>query len=215
MVYDYAESGFPNFSVDLADIGSDSIYFIKDVVIEDSDGDGIIDSADNCPSVSNPGQDDIDSDNIGDVCDDDKDGDGILNNDDGCPADPLKTDPGTCGCGVADTDSDEDGTPDCNDLCPDDINKIAEGICGCGISDSDSDNDGKVLCQDNCPNDFNPDQTDTILTAKAMPVIPILTVTDGTIRLTIVSMFRTLTRKIPILTGLEMSAITILTATRS
>ncbi|GEM_PF-2337138 len=161
MVYDYAESGFPNFSVDLADIGSDSIYFIKDVVIEDSDGDGIIDSADNCPSVSNPGQDDIDSDNIGDVCDDDKDGDGSLNNNDGCPADPLKTDPGTCGCGVADTDSDEDGTPDCNDLCPDDINKIAEGICGCGISDSDSDNDGKVFCQDNCPNDFNPDQTDT------------------------------------------------------
>ena len=28
-----------------------------------------------------------------------------------CPADPYKTDPGACGCGVADNDSDGDGVP--------------------------------------------------------------------------------------------------------
>lgn len=32
---------------------------------------------------------------------------------DSCPADPLKTVPGVCGCGVTDTDSDADGVLDC------------------------------------------------------------------------------------------------------
>ncbi len=35
----------------------------------DSDGDGIIDSADNCPHVYNPNQADCDHDRIGDACD--------------------------------------------------------------------------------------------------------------------------------------------------
>lgn len=36
---------------------------------KDTDGDGIIDSADNCPTVSNPNQSDIDSNGVGDACD--------------------------------------------------------------------------------------------------------------------------------------------------
>ncbi|WP_303722270.1 S8 family serine peptidase, partial [Malonomonas rubra] len=35
---------------------------------------------------------------------------------DNCPSDPLKIEPGYCGCGVADADTDGDGTLDCNDL---------------------------------------------------------------------------------------------------
>jgi hypothetical protein len=48
------------------------------VIPGDNDGDGIIDFNDNCPNVSNPEQDDEDSDGIGDVCDLDSDGDGVL-----------------------------------------------------------------------------------------------------------------------------------------
>lgn len=35
----------------------------------DSDGDGIVDAEDGCPSVPNPGQEDRDRDNIPDACD--------------------------------------------------------------------------------------------------------------------------------------------------
>jgi hypothetical protein len=46
----------------------------------------------------------------------DNDGDGTPNDSDTCLNDPLKTDPGQCGCGSVDTDTDSDGTADCNDL---------------------------------------------------------------------------------------------------
>ena len=50
----------------------------------DSDNDGIVDSADNCPDAANPGQADLDGDGLGDVCDPDRDGDGVANGADNC-----------------------------------------------------------------------------------------------------------------------------------
>jgi hypothetical protein len=43
----------------------------------DTDGDGILDSVDNCPTVGNPNQLDFDVDGEGDACDTDDDGDGM------------------------------------------------------------------------------------------------------------------------------------------
>jgi hypothetical protein len=137
----------------------------------DTDGDGVLDTQDNCPTIANEDQADADNDNTGDACDN-------------CPNDPNKIAPGTCGCGNPDTDSDNDGTADCNDPCPYDASnscntpppnsdtdgdgtpdtqdgcpydasKVVPGICGCGNPDTDSDNDGTLDCNDNCPNDPN------------------------------------------------------------
>jgi len=102
-------------------------------------------------------------------CDADSDGDGEPDCTDRCPADPAKTQPGACGCGVADVDSDQDGlmdchdtcvgtgdsdgdgVPDCADGCPNDALKSAPGVCGCGVADTDSDGDGVPNCNDVCP----------------------------------------------------------------
>jgi hypothetical protein len=54
----------------------------------DTDGDGVIDSADNCVNIKNAGQNDQDGDGLGNPCDDDRDGDGVLNVDDPAPTDP-------------------------------------------------------------------------------------------------------------------------------
>lgn len=87
----------------------------------------------------------------------DTDGDGVPDCFDGCPADPAKTSPGACGCGVPDTDTDGDGVPNCLDNCPTDPNKLDPGICGCGVVDdiTDTDGDGVPDCADPAPLDPN------------------------------------------------------------
>jgi hypothetical protein len=46
----------------------------------------------------------------------DTDLDGVYDCEDECFEDPLKTEPGVCGCGVPDTDSDADGVVDCKEV---------------------------------------------------------------------------------------------------
>ena len=69
----------------------------------DSDGDGIANDVDNCPSTPNPDQADADGDGTGDACNsDDPDEDGIPSAEDNCPS---NYNPGQ-------EDADEDGTGD-------------------------------------------------------------------------------------------------------
>lgn len=106
----------------------------------DTDGDGIEDTADNCPKLSNPDQTDADSDGFGDVCD-------------VCPAiaNPDQKDTDADGRGDAcGADADSDGVLDADDNCPNTSNP----------DQLDTDSDGPGDACDNCAPVPNPDQSD-------------------------------------------------------
>ncbi len=110
-------------------------------IASDTDGDGVSDTQDNCPSVANADQADLDGDGTGDVCDNDIDGDGVANALDAFPLDPTETtDTDNDGIGNnADTDDDNDGLLDTAE----DIN--ANGVVDAGETDPlnpDTDGDG-------------------------------------------------------------------------
>ena len=68
----------------LHDVSYTEYYCVLDTY-EDTDHDGVYDSADNCDFKPNPGQEDFDFDGIGDACDVDADNDGMMNWVDNCP----------------------------------------------------------------------------------------------------------------------------------
>lgn len=74
-----------------------------DPAVPDSDWDGLINSADNCPYISNMDQTDTDGEGLGDICDEDDDGDGVADSVDNCPfiVNPDQTDSDNNGLGAA------------------------------------------------------------------------------------------------------------------
>ncbi len=82
------------------------------ITIADSDGDSVIDPRDNCPSVSNLQQLDLDADGIGNACDPDADGDGTRADAGDCDdLDPARR-PGLQELTVDGVDNDCDGLVD-------------------------------------------------------------------------------------------------------
>jgi carbonic anhydrase/acetyltransferase-like protein (isoleucine patch superfamily)/streptogramin lyase len=175
-----------------------SIAFANGIAIvvdpDDLDGDGVLNSADNCPLTPNEDQADQDGDGLGDVCDPDIDGDGVANDIDNCPAtaNPDQADQDADGFGdVCDADIDEDGVLNAADNCPTTPNAGQEDLDGDWIGDAcDPDVDGDTVPNetDNCPRTFNPDQTDVngdgfgdACVAPDVTVPPGTDVGDGTI----------------------------------
>ncbi|MBY0279813.1 thrombospondin type 3 repeat-containing protein [Candidatus Binatia bacterium] len=135
-------------------------------VVDDGDGDGVRDCDDNCPTVANADQADLDGDHVGDACDADRDGDGVANATDNCAdvANPGQSDlDGDLLGDACDPDRDGDGVPDATDNCVDVANPDQIDGNGNNIGDAcdlDLDSDGVVNASDNCPDVANPDQKD-------------------------------------------------------
>ncbi len=176
-----AEADFPTLNpFQTAQAGRD-VFVTKLTPFPDTDDDGVDDQFDNCPLVSNPGQENSDSDfdAMGDACDIctggddalDADGDSIPDFCDACPGfdDALDADadtvPDGCDTCPADTLNDVDGDGVCGsvDNCPavanaDQLNY--DGDSEGDACDTDDDDDGILDASDNCPFVANADQLD-------------------------------------------------------
>ncbi len=147
------------------------IYISYEIV--DSDGDGIEDNMDNCPTMANPEQANMDGDDLGDACDDDADGDGYLGNINDCNDLGALIQPGIPElCDDRDNDCDpytavDDGCDDDNDgWCDDSMITIGKpSICLNGGGDC-NDDDPFIYpgvfeyCFDSSDTDCDGDDTD-------------------------------------------------------
>ncbi len=106
-------------------------------IVEDSDGDGLVDRVDKCPHEAGAGADGCPLK--------DTDNDGVLDSEDKCV--DVKGEPPD-GCPPAPKDTDADGVPDATDKC---IDVKGEPPDGCP-SNRDSDGDGIIDSKDKCPN---------------------------------------------------------------
>ena len=132
----------------------------------DDDDDGVADTKDNCPKVSNASQKDTNNDGVGDACTKDGDGDGYPDNADNCPNDANKgqADADNDGQGdPCDADDDGDGVPDVGDDCPDvpDPSQAdMDGDVAGDACDDDIDGDGIPNADDGCPSAADAEQSD-------------------------------------------------------
>ncbi|MGE0787039.1 MAG: thrombospondin type 3 repeat-containing protein [Sandaracinaceae bacterium] len=114
----------------------------------DSDGDGIEDADDSCPSE----REDVDGYEDEDGCPEaDNDGDGHDDASDPCPDEAEDMDGFEDTDGCPDTDNDGDGIHDGYDSCPDQAEDMDGDRDEDGCPDDDTDRDGIDDAQDQCP----------------------------------------------------------------
>ncbi|MBO6940719.1 MAG: OmpA family protein [Deltaproteobacteria bacterium] len=116
----------------------------------DTDGDGLLDPDDDCPTAPEDHDDFRDEDGCPEP---DNDGDGFLDVDDQCPIRPGDA---PAGCPAVVGDSDGDGIRDDDDLCDDQPEDFDDFDDEDGCPDTDNDSDGLVDASDECPNEPGP-----------------------------------------------------------
>lgn len=89
----------------------DNCPFVASDSLADGDSDGAGDACDNCPSIPNEKQLNLDGDEFGDVCDDDIDGDDVVNSSDNCEETPNEDQKNSDGDEMGDAC---DPSPNCN-----------------------------------------------------------------------------------------------------
>ena len=158
-------------------LNTDELARGLDVWNPDSDGDSVLDGADNCPGTRNEDQADrVHSNGVGDACDD-PDADGLFDSTDNCPDVANATQenadddgPGDVCDTCTDTDRDGFGNPGfpastCPlDNCPITANPDqADRVHPNGVGDAcdDPDADGRSDSADNCPDVPNQNQADS------------------------------------------------------
>jgi hypothetical protein len=108
----------------------------------DGDGDGVPDGADACPLAPGPAS------NGG--CPPDGDGDSVPDGQDACPLAPGPASNGGCPL-PGPVDGDGDGVPDAVDACPTTPGPAANAGCPLGTTPADADRDGTPDASDACP----------------------------------------------------------------
>jgi OOP family OmpA-OmpF porin len=116
--------------------------------VNDADGDGILDEADQC--VNEP--EDADGFMDDDGCpDNDNDNDGVADAADNCDSEPEDADGFADDDGCPDPDNDGDGLADGSDGCPTDAEDVDAFKDEDGCPDPDNDGDGVLDAADQCP----------------------------------------------------------------
>jgi len=143
-----------------------TMHAFFDVDDADSDGDGILNTLDNCPKNPNSSQADLDGDGFGDACDRtdsrDFDNDGVVNTKDNCPNIPNPDQNDVDGDFIGDACDDRVDNDDVID--PSELYSpklSSEKTYAKPVPPKDSDGDGIPDSQDNCLYVSNSDQTDS------------------------------------------------------
>ncbi|GAA3971675.1 OmpA family protein [Allohahella marinimesophila] len=119
------------------------LFGAKSRAMQDSDGDGVVDTEDECANTPY----DTEVDEVGCEVIGDDDDDGVANDVDECPDTEAGADVDEKGCAIPD-DSDNDGVKDEDDECPNTPEGVEVDNKGCPL---DQDNDGVADGKDECP----------------------------------------------------------------
>ena len=138
-----SDAGFMSFGLSVAWPGTPTAP-------RDSDGDGLLDRDDRCPSEPEDADGFEDTDGCPDL---DDDSDGVPDTSDACRREPEDADGFSDADGCPDPDNDEDGVADGSDGCPSDPEDRDEFQDGDGCPELDNDGDAIPDASDACVNE--------------------------------------------------------------